>query len=154
MPVTPARTTTTDAPALDFPVGAGPGIPDRRPPEVSPPPRAGGGALELELHRPDPRTILLSARGEIDAGSAGRLRELLWHRLSSCTGTVVLDLAAITFVDTACLHLLDQCQRRADQHDISFRVVLDERGLLDRLLELADARVRFLTFADLPSALR
>ena len=82
------------------------------------------------------------------------MRELLWHRLASCTGTVVLDLSEITFVDTACLHLLDQCQRRADQHDISFRVVLDELGLLDRLLELADVQVRFLTFADLPAALR
>ncbi|MEU6127992.1 STAS domain-containing protein [Saccharopolyspora sp. NPDC047091] len=148
MHVTPVR--TTNALALEEQVG----ISARRPPTPSAPPRAGGGALGLELHRPDPGTILLAARGELDAGNTGRLRELLWHRLASCTGTVVLDLSEITFVDTACLHLLDQCQRRADQHDISFRVVLDERGLLDRLLELADVQVRFLTFADLPAALR
>ncbi|GAB2684329.1 hypothetical protein GCM10027271_53180 [Saccharopolyspora gloriosae] len=112
-----------------------------------------GGALELRLDRPSSDTIVLAVHGEVDTSTVRRLRELLWHRLASCTGTVVLDLSAMTFVNTSGLHLLDQCQRRAEEHDISFRVVRDDQGLLLRLLDLADAHVRFLVHADLRSAL-
>lgn len=99
--------------------------------------------LSVDLTRPDRGTIVLSVRGEIDSYTVQRLHELMWHRLSSCSEVVVLDLSAITYCNTSGLQLLDQCRLRAEQHNISLRVVPDRYGLLERLLDITGTRERF-----------
>ena len=84
-----------------------------------------------------------SARGEIDSHTVQRLHELMWHRLASCSEVVVLDLSAITYCNTSGLQLLDQCRLRAEERDISLRVVPDRYGLLARLLDITGTRERF-----------
>ncbi|WP_243788747.1 STAS domain-containing protein [Saccharopolyspora gloriosae] len=155
MTATPAWT-TNGTPVQDVPGDVRPLLDIPAPARGNRPPHrttGHGGTLDLRLDRPTSDTTVLAVRGDVDTSTVRRLRELLWHRLASCTGTVVLDLSAMTFVNTSGLHLLEQCQRRAEEHDISFRVVRDDRGLLARLLDLADAHVRFLVHPDLNDAL-
>ncbi|MBK0866935.1 STAS domain-containing protein [Saccharopolyspora sp. HNM0986] len=105
--------------------------------------QASAQGLSIDVTRPDPGTIVLSARGEIDSHTVQRLHELMWHRLASCSEVVVLDLSAITYCNTSGLRLLEQCRLRAEERDISLRVVPDRYGLLARLLDITGTRERF-----------
>lgn len=122
-------------------------VPATRP--VSPVPaqeraeRTATQGLSIDVTRPDRGTIVLSACGEIDSHTVQRLHELMWHRLASCSEVVVLDLSAITYCNTSGLQLLDQCRLRAEERDISLRVVPDRYGLLARLLDITGTRERF-----------
>lgn len=129
-------------------------IPTRREADPRKRPAAAPNPMSVELSRPGHGVVVLSVGGEIDCCTQPRLRELLWHRLTSCAQVVVLDLSGVTFCNSDGLRLLDECQRRAEQREISFRVVPDERGLLVRLLDVLDSRERFALRPDLAAAVR
>ncbi len=122
-------------------------VPAARPAGAEPVPELAGRTatqdLSIDLTRPNRGTIVLSVRGEIDSHTVQRLHELMWHRLASCSEVVVLDLSAITYCNTSGLHLLDQSRLRAEQHNISLRVVPDRYGQLERLMEITGTRERF-----------
>ncbi|MFD6067808.1 MULTISPECIES: STAS domain-containing protein [Amycolatopsis] len=65
-----------------------------------------GGSLRLTVIRPDPATAVVEVGGELVAATAPRLAHLLGPRLTSALRTVVIDLSAVTFLDTAGLGVL------------------------------------------------
>jgi anti-anti-sigma factor len=103
----------------------------------------------MPLFRLDVRTgpgrTVLAAAGEVDLASAGELRDALRAHLAR--GPVLLDLSALTFMDSSAVRTLDDvlgaCEREGwdlrvgrDMHE-HVRQVLEMTGLL-AALPLAD----------------
>lgn len=72
--------------------------------------------------RESDRYVVLS--GEIDLAAAGQLRDLLVEQLDRPgPGTVVTELSAVTFMDSAALGALIEALRHAQHGDRRFTVV-------------------------------
>jgi anti-sigma B factor antagonist len=63
-----------------------------------------GGLTAVVEHEPD--AVVLAVRGEIDLASAARLGAYVDGILACATGTVVLDLAGVTFMDSTGLAVI------------------------------------------------
>jgi anti-anti-sigma factor len=82
--------------------------------------------------------LLVTLQGEADSGAAGQLRDLLTVAVTR-HGRVVLDLAGVSFLDSAGLHALLASHRRAVL--VGGRLVLaTPSGPARRVLELAAVR--------------
>src|SRR3954451_22966224 len=90
--------------------------------------------LELEV-RPDRDRGIVTARGEVDLASAGALQEALDALLSVGWESVVVDLQAVTFIDSIGLSLLLNADRSWRQGGAKFAIV-DGSPAVASLLEL------------------
>ena len=102
----------------------------------------------LEVDRPEPGVVLLRARGDLDAYTAPGLRAQLHEATSGEAELIVVDLAEITFIDSAGLGTLVGAHRRMLERGGRLRVVrpptLVARAFevtgLDTVLDLRDDR--------------
>ena len=62
----------------------------------------------LDVDRPEPGVVLLRAKGDLDAYTAPGLRARLHEATAEDAHVVVVDLAQITFIDSA------NCARRSN----------------------------------------
>ncbi len=90
--------------------------------------------FSVEVHRRAGMTVVVPA-GEIDVATVGRLREAL-HGAEDGTAAVVLDLRAVTFMDTSGLQLEFAELRRAADLGFDFAVVRGSHEV-QRLFEIA-----------------
>lgn len=99
----------------------------------------GGPGFEVDVRREGARTVVAPA-GELDLGSAGQLRSALQR--SRGAGPLVLDLRAVTFMDSVGLGLVIEEHRRAEREGGDFRLrrgpdnvqrLFDMTGLSPRL---------------------
>lgn len=97
--------------------------------------------LELRTERVDHRTTVFVA-GEVDYGSASRLRSVLVELAHEGEGEVVVDLSAVTFIDSTALSVMVQAKQRFDSSGQRMSVtgtqprvarVLELSGLTDYL---------------------
>jgi anti-anti-sigma factor len=86
-------------------------------------------------------TRTLTPIGEIDIASAGRVRSALAAAFEEGVETVVLDLEQTTFMDSTGVHIVLECQRRAQAQDVHFVVLPGPPGV-QRVLELCGVRNR------------
>lgn len=86
---------------------------------------------------PEPDTVMVAARGNLDMGSAPELRHELLDLLTEPVKTMVLDVAALAFMDNAGAAFLYAARRDAE-----------DRGVLLRVLLGAARTSRFAGFAD------
>jgi anti-sigma B factor antagonist len=101
-------------------------------------PQRAAGTLSVDVlatdrHRQD---AALSLHGEIDLGTAPRLREALEPALARQTGLVVLDLSQITFMDSTGVHVLVETLQRLKLQNRRLAIVCCEDGQVHRLLAL------------------
>lgn len=102
----------------------------------------------VHLERPEPGVVLLRARGDVDAYTAPGLRTQLHELTGGEEQLVVVDLAEITFIDSAGLGTLVGAHRRMREAGGRLRIVrppaLVARAFeltgLDEVLEFADDR--------------
>ena len=73
------------------------------------------GELALDS-RHEGDNVTLIVRGEIDIASAPELEQHLHDAESALPGRIVLDLAALDFIDSTGIHLLIHAQQRADSN--------------------------------------
>jgi anti-sigma B factor antagonist len=73
---------------------------------------------------------VLSLRGDLDLATAPAFRTEVARALSGGASTVVLDLAALDFLDSVGLGLIVAALKRARSHGASFAVVCDEPRVL------------------------
>ena len=91
----------------------------------------------FELTTRDPYAIVHAA-GELDIAAVGALRGAV-HRAARCAPRVIVDLRAVTFMDTFALRALVALQQQAGTaRDWSLHVV--PGAGVQRLLDLAGAR--------------
>ena len=84
--------------------------------------------LTVEVSEPAP-TARLTVAGEIDSSSAPLLREKLDALFESPLREITIDLAAVTFLDSAGLCVLAATHRRAGS-GISLRVLASSRAVI------------------------
>lgn len=104
------------------------------------------------------RTQIITVRGEVDLASAPRLRGLISRAIGEANGdspSVVVDLGAVEFVDTAGLEMLLERWNALRQFAGSMRLVVRE-GPVTRLLRLTGLDELFGDdlYPDLGAALR
>jgi anti-sigma B factor antagonist len=98
-------------------------------PSVSGPPEQGSASLlSITVHHVGGAEVLVVA-GEVDMASAGQLRSEVGRCLAERPAVLVLDLAAVTFLDSAGLAVLVEAHRAAAPHT-ALRVVADQHAVL------------------------
>lgn len=102
----------------------------------------------VNVERPEPGVVVLRARGDLDAYTAPGLRSELHAATEGEATLVVVDLADVTFIDSAGLGALVGAHRRMREADGALRIVrppdLVARAFeltgLDEILDLRDDR--------------
>jgi anti-anti-sigma factor len=100
-----------------------------------------------ETHRPDPSTWAVTVSGELDLATAPQLEAVFEALEPARSDRVVIDLEAVTFIDSSGIRALVRAKRRFDGLDASLvldgvspaaRQVLEISGVLDLLSEATD----------------
>lgn len=92
--------------------------------------------------------------GEIDAGTAPELAELVQCRIESAVTTVVVDLSQVEFLGVAGVSVLSVAALQAEQEHVALRLVTGPR-CVDRALRVIDGlRERLACYSSLDEALR
>jgi anti-sigma B factor antagonist len=80
------------------------------------------------------RSFTVRVSGEIDASSAGRLREYLSGAVSMAHGQVTIDLRGVEFLDSSAIHALLTARDAAEERDV--QLIVQAEGLPLRVIEL------------------
>ncbi|OXM45803.1 STAS domain-containing protein [Amycolatopsis alba] len=129
-----------DGPALRTVIH--PAAPRPRPP--------GEHLLRVQRTRWSEDLLIVSAAGEIDLATAGRLEGALWGELPSAT---VLDLTEVSFLGVAGLRVIESAAARARTERRTTGVVADTRPVL-RLLHLFGVEAHIPVYRYLDNAIR
>ena len=86
---------------------------------------------------------VVSASGELDANSAGHLRDACDEVFAQGQAALVLDLAGITFIDSSGLSVLIYAYKQAGERDGSL-TLRSSSAAVNRLLEMTGQSERFL----------
>lgn len=103
-----------------------------------------------ELERVD-RTAIIAVEGELDLSNGPSLREALDDVLAEEHSGVVLDLSAVTFIDSTALRLLLDAQRQIREVSV-MPLVCTNRNVL-RIFKIAGLDGAFEIFPSLEEAL-
>jgi len=74
--------------------------------------------------------VHVTVRGELDVATAPTLREHLYAAVDLGSGPVIVDLLAVTFIDSTALGVLISTQERGEVRGIDLRLVLQEARIL------------------------
>jgi anti-anti-sigma factor len=80
--------------------------------------------------------VVASVEGEVDSSNAAELRLALSERLPSASSALVLDLSAVTYLDSSGVHLLFDLGRRLAARRQAIRLVVPQAAPMRRVLEL------------------
>lgn len=114
--------------------------------------RQDGAGLKLRVQRPGEGIVVLHAEGELDSAGAARLAEPLRQRLTCTAGTVVLDLSAVSFLNSHAATVLLDGAARAHSNGKRLRIISSLAA--DRLLRLIGVDDRFTYTRGLDDVLR
>ena len=98
-------------------------------------------ALSLSTSR-DEDTVTVHVAGDLDLATVAELDRVTLGAVTGDAGTVVIDLAGVTFIDSAGINTLLKSRRLADERSRTFRIanatgvvhdVLDLTGVLSHL---------------------
>lgn len=90
----------------------------------------------LATHDHHQHAAVLSVQGEIDLGTAPKLREALLPVLEHHTGPVVVDLSDVGFMDSTGVHVLIETLERLKLENRQLAIACSEGGQVHRLLAL------------------
>jgi anti-sigma B factor antagonist len=75
-------------------------------------------------------SLRVVVRGELDVATAPTLRERLHAAVDRSTGPVIVDLLAVTFIDSTALGVLIGTKELADKRGIDLRLVIEEARII------------------------
>lgn len=141
----------TSAPflALDAPAQIAPTQPTRPAPAAARSTTGSDQPLRVRVSRPGSGVVVLHAGGSLDTAGERRFSEPLRQRMACTAPTVVLDLSAVTFLNTAGAEVMVDAAHRAEVTGKS--LLLISSPAVDRLLGLLDLAERF-TYASSTAA--
>jgi anti-sigma B factor antagonist len=91
---------------------------------------------DCRVEGPSRGVVLVSASGEVDFAAGPRLKERLLAHLDGPGSTVVLDLSAVTFIDSMAIGVLVSVATRAQEIGGSLSVVCSNEN--ERVLRIFD----------------
>jgi anti-anti-sigma factor len=92
-------------------------------------------AVEL---RPDDRVPVLRLGGEVGIANARAFREKLTEVVENRDLGVVIDLSHVTYLDSAGVNVLFEVAEALRSRQLRMALVVPERGLVRRVVELVD----------------
>jgi anti-sigma B factor antagonist len=95
--------------------------------------------------------LRIAVRGEIDVATAPVLRERLFDSVDRSTGPVIVDLLAVTFIDSTALGVLIGARERSEAHGTDLRIVLKEARLI-KIFEITGLTEVFSMFPSVAEA--
>lgn len=98
--------------------------------------------------------LLARVRGEIDAANADDLRESLEARAGLPAGGLVLDLSAVTYIDSVGVQLLFRLRRGMEERSGSLHLVVPPGSPVEDTLRYADVLTVLEPHATLEEAVR
>jgi anti-sigma B factor antagonist len=108
--------------------------------------------LTIDDERLDEQTLVVAASGEIHLSTAPKLAERLAGAVAGDAKAVVIDLSAVTFIDSTGLGMLLEAQRRANQNNSALALVVANPTVL-RLFEITRLDTTFAIEPTLAAAL-
>jgi anti-anti-sigma factor len=91
----------------------------------------------IEFHLVEEGSVLVARlSGEVDSSNASELRLVISERLPATASGLVLDLSAVSYLDSSGVHLLFDLSRRLRARRQSIRLVVPERSPVRRVLAL------------------
>jgi anti-sigma B factor antagonist len=96
------------------------------------PPSARDGPLTVRLE-PDGESLTVRASGELDIATTEALQKALRHAFEGDAGSIILDVAEVTFIDSMGLRALLWAAAHQDGHRLSVRC---GSGAVRRMIEM------------------
>lgn len=97
--------------------------------------------LRIRVRLPDASTVLVEVSGTLALDHDADFAAVLGNRLNGAAAILVLDLTAVTFLDTAAAVTMLDAATRARENGIDLHVI--SNGAVDRLLALIGMSERF-----------
>lgn len=97
--------------------------------------------------------VVATIEGEVDSSNAAELRLALSERLPSASSALVLDLSAVSYLDSSGIHLLFDLGRRLSARRQAMRLVVPGDAPMRRVLELCAVEAVAPMDTDLESSL-
>ncbi len=107
--------------------------------------------LDTALTRPQPDTVVLAVRGEIDTLTAPAFTAATEELLTALGEVLVMDLTEVRFLASSGLAVLISAAHRAEERGVRLRLVATNRAVR-RPLEITGTAVLFDLHPDLRSA--
>lgn len=85
--------------------------------------------------------LVATVSGEVDSSNAGELGLALSDRLPSAANALILDLSAVSYLDSSGIALLFDLGRRLGARRQTMRLVVPPEAPMRRMLELCDVAV-------------
>jgi anti-sigma B factor antagonist len=95
--------------------------------------------------------LRIAVSGEVDVATAPLLRERLYQAIDRSTGPVVVDLLAVTFIDSTALGVLIGARERSEANGSVLRLVLKEARLM-KIFEITGLTELFSMFPSVAEA--
>jgi anti-anti-sigma factor len=104
--------------------------------------------IELTEEPFEPEGLVLTVNGELDIATAPALRERLNSAIDAGTHRLVIDLSALSFLDSVALATIVHAKQRLPEHGVmaiaidpsSYVMLVFESGGLPRVLDLVETR--------------
>jgi anti-sigma B factor antagonist len=93
---------------------------------------------DLEIARSGGGEVHARLRGELDMETTDAIRARLAETITSDVSTLVLDLSAVTFMDSSGVELLFRLRSELATRQMQLRLVLAPGTLVRRTLEVSD----------------
>ncbi len=100
----------------------------------------------------DPGWVVVTPKGEIELSRRDELEELV-DREWAPSQNLLIDLSAVTFMDSAGIHWLFATDRRLTEAGREMRVIIPEGGMVEMVLEIVGAKQLFVIYRNLDKAL-
>jgi anti-sigma B factor antagonist len=95
--------------------------------------------------------VCIAVSGEVDVATAPALRERLYEAVDSSSGPVIVDLLAVTFIDSTALGVLIGARERSETLGLDLRLVLKEPRLV-KIFEITGLTDLFSIFPSVAEA--
>jgi anti-sigma B factor antagonist len=102
---------------------------------------------DLEVSRHDGGEVHARLRGELDMETADGIRARLAEAITSDVTRLVVDLSAVTFMDSSGVELLFRLRSELATRRMQLRLVLPPGALIRRTLEVTDGGAELLDLA-------
>jgi anti-anti-sigma factor len=117
-------------------------------------PRGGAaGGLEISVDQPSEGVVVVAPSGELDMSNADVLQEAIEHARQGGVANLIVDLRALSFMDSSGLRLLLDAWNESKLAERRLSIVVAKTGLVRRVLEVSGCDVVLPVVADLDEAL-
>ena len=114
--------------------------------------------IELTEDTFDPSGLVVTVSGELDVATAPALRDRLTAAIDAGTQRLVIDLSAISFLDSVALATIVHAKQRLPENGrlalaidpSSYAMLVLESGGLPKVLDLVDTRAQAIELVRLP----